>query len=74
MGLHCDQNIQVFLTENHLQLKPEDKDFLAQYTMKDLHNTLKLEPDTLTVTQQNFISLFSTYYYGHEVIRDINND
>lgn len=57
-----------------MQLKPEDKDFLAQYTMKDLHNTLKLEPDTLTVTQQNFISLFNTYYYGHEVIRDINND
>lgn len=74
MSLSCDKVIQVFLTENHLELKPEDQTFLAQYTMNDLYNTLKLDPDTLDNTQQNFISLFNTYYYGHEIIRDLDND
>ena len=74
MGLSCESIIKVFLTENHLVLKPEDGEFLAKYTMEDLYQTLKLEPDTLDNTQQNFISLFNTYYYGHEIIRDTNND
>ena len=74
MSLACDKVIQVFLTENHLELKPEHQEFLAQYTMNDLYNTLKLDPDTLDNTQQNFISLFNTYYYGHEIIRDLDND
>ncbi len=74
MGLSCESIIKVFLTENHLVLKPEDGEFLAKYTMEDLYKTLKLEPDTLDNTQQNFISLFNTYYYGHEIIRDTNND
>ncbi len=74
MSLSCDKIIQVFLTENHLELKPEDQKFLAQYTMNDLYDTLKLDPDTLDNTQQNFVSLFNTYYYGHEIIRDLDND
>ena len=74
MGLSCESIIKVFLTENHLVLKPEDGEFLAKYTMEDLYNTLKLEPETLDNTQQNFISLFNTYYYGHETIRDTIND
>ena len=42
--------------------------------MNDLYDTLKLDPDTLDNTQQNFVSLFNTYYYGHEIIRDLDND
>ena len=73
MQLHCDRVIEVFLTENHLELKPEDREFLSQYTMKDLYDILKLEPDTLNNTQQNFISLFNTYYYG-QFVEDTAND
>jgi HD-GYP domain-containing protein (c-di-GMP phosphodiesterase class II) len=68
MGLPCDKIIEVFLTENHLEMKKEDKTFLSQYTMNDLHDTMALDPETLTDIQQNFISLFNTYYYGHEII------
>ena len=49
-------------------MKKEDKTFLSQYTMNDLHDTMALDPETLTDIQQNFISLFNTYYYGHEII------
>ncbi|MBR2526011.1 GAF domain-containing protein [bacterium] len=73
MQLHCDSIIKVFLTENHLELKPEDGEFLSKYTMKDLYDTLKMEPDTLDNTQQNFISLFNTYYYG-QFAEDTAND
>lgn len=73
MNLHCDSIIKVFLTENHLELNKDDEEFLSQYTMNDLYNTLKLEPDTLDNTQQNFISLFNTYYYG-QIVRDTEND
>ena len=68
LGLPCNKIIEVFLTENHLEMKKEDKDFLSQYTMNDLHDTMALDLETLTDTQQNFISLFNTYYYGHEII------
>jgi len=73
MNLKCDSIIKVFLTENHLELKPEDCEFLAQYTMKNLYDTMQLEPDTLDNTQQNFISLFNTYYYG-QFEKDTVND
>lgn len=73
MELHCNDIIKVFLTENHLELNEKDEEFLSQYTMNDLYNTLKLEPDTLDNTQQNFISLFNTYYYG-QIVRDTEND
>lgn len=73
MNLKCDSIIKVFLTENHLELKREDGEFLAQYTMKDLYDTMQLEPDTLDNTQQNFISLFNTYYYG-QFEKDTVND
>ena len=73
MNLHCDSIIKVFLTENHLELNKDDEEFLSQYTMNDLYNTLKLDPDTLDNTQQNFISLFNTYYYG-QIVRDTEND
>ena len=73
MELHCNDIIKVFLTENHLELNEKDEKFLSQYTMNDLYNTLKLEPDTLDNTQQNFISLFNTYYYG-QIVRDTEND
>ncbi|MBR1943264.1 GAF domain-containing protein [bacterium] len=73
MKLHCDSIIKVFLTENHLELKPEDCEFLSKYTMQDLYETLKLEPDTLDNTQQNFVSLFNTYYYG-QIVKDTTND
>lgn len=73
MNLKCDSIIKVFLTENHLELKKEDGDFLAQYTMKNLYDTMQLEPDTLDNTQQNFISLFNTYYYG-QFEKDTVND
>lgn len=73
MGLSCNSIIGVFLTENHLELQKQDEEFLAQYTMEDLYNTFKLEPDTLDNVQQNFISLFNTYYYG-QIVRDTDND
>lgn len=73
MKLRCDSIIKVFLTENHLELNKEDEEFLSQYTMKDLFEILKMEPDTLDNTQQNFISLFNTYYYG-QIVRDTEND
>lgn len=73
MNLKCDSIIRVFLTENHLELKSEDCEFLAQYTMKNLYDTMQLEPDTLDNTQQNFISLFNTYYYG-QFEKDTVND
>jgi len=73
MQLHCDSIIKVFLTENHLELKPEDCEFLSKYTMTDLYDILKMEPDTLDNTQQNFISLFNTYYYG-QFVEDTAND
>lgn len=73
MSLSCDSIIKVFLTENHLELNTQDEEFLSCYTMNDLYNTFKLEPDTLTNTQQNFISLFNTYYYG-QIVKDIDND
>ena len=73
MNLKCDSIIKVFLTENHLELKQEDGEFLAKYTMKNLYDTMQLEPDTLDNTQQNFISLFNTYYYG-QFEKDTVND
>ncbi len=73
MDLKCDSVIKVFLTENHLELKPEDGEFLSHYTMQNLYDTLQLEPDSLDETQQNFVSLFNTYYYG-QIEKDTVND
>lgn len=73
MNLHCDDIIKVFLTENHLELKPEDGEFLSKYTMKDLYETMQKDPETLDNVQQNFISLFNTYYYG-QITKDTKND
>ncbi len=73
MNLRCNSIIKVFLTENHLELNPQDEEFLSQYTIRDLYDTLQLEPDTLNNTQQNFISLFNTYYYG-QMTKDTTND
>ncbi len=73
MQLRCDSIIKVFLTENHLELKEEDGKFLSKYTIRDLYNTMKLEPETLDNTQQNLISLFNTYYYG-QFVEDTAND
>lgn len=74
MELHCNDIIKVFLTENHLNLKEDDCKFLALYTMKNLYDILKLDPDTLDNTQQNFVSMFNRYYYGHEITKEENND
>ncbi|MBQ3311124.1 HD domain-containing protein [bacterium] len=73
MNLHCDDIIEVFLTENHLDLKESDKQFLSNYTMKDLYDILNLDPDTLDNTQQNFVSMFNMYYYGYEITEDTEN-
>ena len=73
MNLKCNDVIKVFLTENHLELSKKDEEFLSKYTMRDLYNVLQLEPETLDETQQNFVSLFNTYYYG-QIEKDLVND
>ncbi|MGN0018278.1 MAG: HD domain-containing phosphohydrolase [Candidatus Gastranaerophilaceae bacterium] len=74
MNLRCNDIIEVFLTENHLNINDADSKFLSLYTMKNLYDILNLDPDTLDNTQQNFVSMFNRYYYGYETMRDMNND
>lgn len=70
LDISCDQIIDVFLTENHLILREDDRKLLSKYSLKSIHDYIQSNPETLTPEQQNFISLFNTYYYGHEVSKE----
>lgn len=63
LSIPTDKIVRVFLTENQLILKDEDRDVLANYTMMDLQNLLtKKTPEELTNEEKNFIELFQFYY------------
>ena len=64
LALKANQVIKVFLTENQLTLKPEDDEFLSNYTLRDIYNLLEKDADTLTDDENKFINMFNKYYLG----------
>lgn len=52
--------VEVFLTENHLILKDNDREFLKQYNLRDLYNSINEN------TNENLVSIFNMYYTGIE--------
>ena len=50
----------MFLTENHLILKDNDREFLKQYNLRDLYNSINEN------TNENLVSIFNMYYTGME--------
>ena len=64
LALKANQVIKVFLTENQLTLKPEDDEFLSNYTLRDIYNLLEKDADTLTDEENKFINMFNKYYLG----------
>ncbi len=63
LAMSTDKIIRVFLTENQLVLKDEDRDVLAKYSMMDLHTFLTQKPqEDLTNEERSFIDLFQFYY------------
>ncbi len=64
LALKANQVIKVFLTENQLTLKPEDDEFLSNYTLRDIYTLLEKDADTLTDDENKFINMFNKYYLG----------
>jgi len=64
LSLKANQVIKVFLTENKLTIKPEDDEFLSNYTLRDIYNLLEKDADTLTDEENKYITMFNKYYLG----------
>ncbi|MBQ9688070.1 GAF domain-containing protein, partial [bacterium] len=60
LSISSDKIIEVFLTENHLDLNEDDKAFLSQYTLQNLYDILNKE--SLTEDEKKFANLFQYYY------------
>lgn len=79
-GSHFDKNIvdnflqittnkiiEIFLTENQLELKEEDKNLFEKYTLLDLFNLFQKDAEILPDDECNLINLFNKYYLGHDL-------
>ncbi|MCQ2790370.1 MAG: hypothetical protein MJ229_08365, partial [bacterium] len=63
LHLTCDKIIEVFLTENHLNFKDEDRKLLSKYTILDLHDILSnKEPENYTSEEKALVNAFQYYY------------
>lgn len=60
LEISLDNIVEVFLTENHLILKDNDREFLKQYNLRDLYNSINEN------TNENLVSIFNMYYTGIE--------
>lgn len=60
LEISLDKIVEVFLTENHLILKDNDREFLKQYNLRDLYNSINEN------TNENLVSIFNMYYTGIE--------
>lgn len=63
LSISSDKIVEVFLTENNVILENLHKEFLKQYSMRDLYvfSTQK-KPEELKPCEKTFISLFDLYY------------
>lgn len=63
LSISCDKIVEVFLTENKMILENLHREFLKQYSMKDLYNlSTQKKPEELKASEKTFISLFDVYY------------
>ncbi|RAI15630.1 MAG: hypothetical protein DKM22_03335 [Candidatus Melainabacteria bacterium] len=60
LDISSDKIVEVFLTENHLELKQEDKRILEKYNMRNLYEIL--EKENPSKEEQNFADIFQFYY------------
>lgn len=61
LAVPLDKVIRVFLTENNLEFNETDRDFLAQYNLRNLFEAINSE------SNQDLIAKFNMYYTGVEV-------
>lgn len=63
LSISCDKIVEVFLTENMMVLENLHREFLKQYSMRDLYNlSTQKKPEELKASEKTFISLFDVYY------------
>ena len=62
LKIPADKIVQVFLTENHHELKPEDSEILGKYNLLDIFNFTNDE--NASQEQKNIVELFNYYYAG----------
>lgn len=60
LEISLDRIVEVFLTENHLILKDEDREYLKQYNLRKLYDSIN-ENDN-----EKLVSIFNMYYTGIE--------
>lgn len=63
LSITTEKIVKVFLTENHSELKEEDKEIFEKYCLMDLFNISQKE--TPTEDEKNFVELFNSYYMHH---------
>ena len=61
LAVPLDKVIRVFLTENNLEFNETDRDFLAQYNLRNLFEAIN------SGSNQDLIAKFNMYYTGVEV-------
>lgn len=63
LSISCDKIVEVFLTENKMILEHLHREFLKQYSMRDLYNlSTQKKTEELKPSEKTFISLFDLYY------------
>ena len=62
LTIPADKIVQVFLTENHHELKPKDAETLSKYNLLDIFNFTNDE--NASQEQKNIVELFNYYYAG----------
>lgn len=62
LSIPTDKIVQVFLTENHHELKPEDAEILSKYNLLNIFNFTNDE--NASQEEKNIVELFNYYYAG----------
>lgn len=63
LSISCDKIVEVFLTENMMVLEHLHREFLKQYSMRDLYNlSMQKKTEELKPSEKTFINLFDLYY------------
>ena len=58
LNIPADKIINVFLTENNSQIKPDDVEILSKYNLKNIYDLIDNNED------DNIVKLFNFYYMG----------
>lgn len=73
LAIPTDKIVNVFLTENHLVLKKEDKSVLEKYSMMDLYNlSTQKQPEEFSEDERAFVDLFNMYYTAKSSEESLN--